>query len=58
MGIQTFFSTIRHNKYFGKCVSERRGRIHKGKKITGLFLPVHKLLTDQFLKKEKPNLFP
>ena len=37
MGIETFFSAIRHNKYFGKCVSERKRKIHKGKIFTGLF---------------------
>ena len=56
MGIQTFFSTIRHNKYFGKCVSERRGRIHKGKKITGLFLDFNAIIhTISFILIEELN---
>ena len=56
MGIETFFSTIRHNKYFGKCVSERRKNIHKGKAITGLFLDFNAIIhTISFLLIEDLN---
>tara|TARA_Y100000782_G_C9993989_1_gene185725 strand:- start:287 stop:526 length:240 start_codon:yes stop_codon:yes gene_type:complete len=44
MGIQTFFSTIRNNKYFGKCVYERKISIHRGKEINGLFLDFNAII--------------
>ena len=44
MGIQTFFSTIRNNKYLGKCVSERKISIHRGKEINGLFLDFNAII--------------
>ena len=44
MGIQTFFSTIRNNKHFGKCVYERKISIHRGKEINGLFLDFNAII--------------
>lgn len=46
MGIQTFFSTIRNNKYLCKCISERKSSIHKNKKIAGLFLDFNAIIHD------------
>lgn len=46
MGIQTFFSTIRNNKYLCKCVSERKSSIHKNKIITSLFLDFNAIIHD------------
>jgi len=56
MGIETFFSTIRHNKYFGKCVTERKKSIHRGKAITGLFLDFNAIIhTISFILLENLN---